>query len=102
LIQSHLFILSLRCWAFQVPLRKLFHMTLCSIAFQITSCSYFKISGLILRFFIHFELIWYRDPLHADIQFSQQHLLKRLSFLHHVIKSSSYPLHKGKQTDLNI
>jgi hypothetical protein len=51
----------------------------------------FKVLGLnILRSLIHFELILGQGErqrssfslLHVDIQFSQQHLLKRLSFLH--------------------
>jgi hypothetical protein len=52
--------------------------------------TYCKISGLIFRSLIHFELIFSQGErqrsnfslLHVNIQFSQQHLLKRLSFLH--------------------
>jgi hypothetical protein len=88
-MQSHLFIISLRCWAFWVLLRNLFPIPVCSSVFTTTSCSCFKISGLILKSLIHFELILVQGErqgsnfglLHVHIQFSQQHLLKRLSFL---------------------
>jgi hypothetical protein len=58
--------------------------------FPALSCTSFKVSGLILKCSIHFELILVQGERHgssfsfqyADIQFSQQHLLKRLSFLH--------------------
>jgi hypothetical protein len=54
------------------------------------SCTSFKFSVLILRSLIHLELILVQGEkhgssfsfLHVDIQFSQQHLLKTLSFLH--------------------
>jgi hypothetical protein len=67
-------------------------MPICSNVFLTTSCSYLKVLGLILRSVIHFELILVQGEiqgsgfnlLHVDIQFSQQHLLKRLSFLHDV------------------
>jgi hypothetical protein len=92
LMQTHLFIVSLRCCAFWVLLRNLFPFPVCSSAFPTTSCSCFKVLGLVLRSLIHFELIWVQRKrqgssfslLHVDIQFSQQHLLNRLSFLHHV------------------
>jgi hypothetical protein len=88
LMQSHLFILPLKCWAFWVLFRKSFLIPLCSSVFPTTSWSCFKISGLILRCLIHFQVISIPgksfSPPHMDIQFSQQHLLKRLSFLHHV------------------
>jgi hypothetical protein len=65
-------------------------MPICSGVFPTVSCSCFKILGHILSSFIHFELILVQGErqgssfnlLHMDIQFSQQHLLKRLSFLH--------------------
>jgi hypothetical protein len=51
-------------------------------------CTSFKVSNLILRSLIHFELILIQSEqhgssfrfLHADDQFSQQHLLMKLSF----------------------
>ena len=50
----------------------------------------FIVSGLIFSFLIHFEFIFscgVRECsdfilLHVAVQFSQHHLLKRLSFLH--------------------
>jgi hypothetical protein len=90
LMQSHLFIVSLRCWAFGVLFRKSFPIPICSSVFPTASWSCFKVSDLILRSLIHFELILVQGErqgssfslLHVDIQFSQKHLLKRLSFLH--------------------
>jgi hypothetical protein len=51
------------------------------------SCNNFRILGLILRSFIHFEWILVQGDMHAssfifiqaDNHFSQQHMLKRLS-----------------------
>ena len=50
----------------------------------------FMVSGLIFRSLIHFEFIFVHGVrecssfilLHVAVQFSQHHLLKRLSFLH--------------------
>ena len=49
----------------------------------------FMVSGYILRSLIHSEFIFVNDVrefshlvlLHVDVQFSQDHMLKRLSFL---------------------
>jgi hypothetical protein len=57
MMQSHLFIVSLRCWAFWVLFWKLFPIIISSSVFPIGSWSCFKISGLIFRSLIHFELI---------------------------------------------
>ena len=51
------------------------------------------VSGLAFRFLIHFEFIFAYSvrkcfdliDLHVSVQFSQQHLLKSLSFLHCII-----------------
>jgi hypothetical protein len=56
-VQSHLFILSLICWAFELLFRKLLPMHICSSVFPITSYTCFKVSGFILRSLIH--LSWY-------------------------------------------
>ena len=53
----------------------------------------FIVSGLTLRSLIHFEFIFVYgvrkcpsfNLLHAVVQFSQHHLLKRLSFLHCIV-----------------
>jgi hypothetical protein len=63
-------------------------MPIASTIFPDLSYTSFKVSGLILRSKIHFELTIIQGDshgssfsfLHADLQFSQQHLLKRLSF----------------------
>ena len=55
----------------------------------------FIVSGHTLRSLIHFEFIFVCDvkkcsnfiPLHIAVQFSQHHLLKRLSFLHCIFLS---------------
>jgi hypothetical protein len=63
-------------------------MPLSSSVFPALSYPSLKVSGLILRSLIHFELIFVQGErhgstvsfLHTDIQFSQQHLWKRTSF----------------------
>jgi hypothetical protein len=65
---------------------------MCSSVFLILSCNSFEVSGLVLRSLIYLELILVQGErqvynfslLHVDIQFSEHHLLKRLSFLHHM------------------
>jgi hypothetical protein len=61
-----------------------------SRVFPALSYTKFRVSGLIFRSLIHFELILVQGDRHgssfsflqADNHFSQQHLLKSLSFLH--------------------
>jgi hypothetical protein len=48
---------SLNCWAVGVLLGESLPMFICCTAFSTTSCSCFRVSGLILRSLIHFELI---------------------------------------------
>jgi hypothetical protein len=89
---SHLSILSLSCWAIWVTFRKSLHMPINSSVFPALSYTNFKDSGLILRSLIHFELTLVLGDrygfdfsfVNADIQLSQQHFSKRLSFLHHM------------------
>jgi hypothetical protein len=98
-IESYLFILSLRCWAFWILLRKSFPIPMCSTVFPTSSWRFFKVSGLILRCLIDFELILVQRErqgtsfihLHTDIQISQQHLVNKLSFLNCVV---GYPSSK--------
>jgi hypothetical protein len=60
-----------------------------SRVFLAPSCTNFRVSGLMVRSLIHFELILVQSDRHGysfsflqmDNHFSQQHLLKRLSFL---------------------
>jgi hypothetical protein len=80
LMQSHLFILSLWYWACWVILRKLFPISISFSIFLTTSWSCFKVSDLILRSLVHFELILVQGErqgssfslLHVNIQISQQ------------------------------
>jgi hypothetical protein len=91
-MKSHLSILSLSCWAAGVVLRKSLLIPISSRVFPAPYCSNFRVSGLIFRSLIHFELILVQGNRHGssfgflqmDNHFSQQHLLKRLSFLHHM------------------
>jgi hypothetical protein len=63
-----------------------------SSIFPALSCTNFKVLGLILRSLTHFELILIQGDQHgssfsflqADNHYSQQYLLKWLSFLHHM------------------
>jgi hypothetical protein len=89
-MKSHLYILSLSCLAVGVLLRKSLPISISSRVFLAPSCTNFRLSGLIFRSLIHFELILVQGDKHGssfsclqmDNYFSQQHLLKRLSFLH--------------------
>jgi hypothetical protein len=90
-MKSRLSILSLSCWAARVELRKSLPIPNSSRVFPAPSCNNFRVSGLTLRSLIRFELILVQGDRHGssfsflqmDNHFSQQHLLKRLSFLHH-------------------
>jgi hypothetical protein len=85
-----------------VLLRKLFPIPICSSVFPTASWSCFQASGLILRSLIHFELILVQGKrwrssfsfLYVNIQFSQQHLLKRLSLLHRVLWAPLFKINR--------
>jgi hypothetical protein len=72
-------------------------MPIASSVFPALSCTSFKVSCLILRSTIYFEIILVQGDRHessfsflqADNYFSQQHFLKRLSFLHMFLASLS-------------
>jgi hypothetical protein len=91
-MKSHLSILSLSCWASGVLLRKSLPITKCYREFPAPSCTNFRVSGLIFRSLVHIELILLQGDRHGSSfrflqmgnHFSQQHLLKRLSLLHHM------------------
>jgi hypothetical protein len=86
----HLLILSLSCSAIWFLLKKSLPMPIASSIFPALSCTSFRVSGHIFRSLVHFELILVQGERHgasisflqAAIQFFQQYLLKRLSFLH--------------------
>jgi hypothetical protein len=89
-MKSHLFILLLSCWAAGVLLGKSLPIPISYRVFPTLSFSSIRVSGLIFRSLIHFELILVQGDRHGcsfsflqiDNHFSQQHLLKRFSFLH--------------------
>jgi hypothetical protein len=91
-MMSHLSMLSLSCWAAGVPLRKFLPIHISSKVFLTLSCTNFRVCSLILRSLINFELIFLKGDEHWSSfsflqnanQFSQQFLLKRLSFLHYI------------------
>jgi hypothetical protein len=91
-MEYHLSILSLSCWAARVLLRKALPIHVASRVFLAISYTNFRVSGLILRSLIHFELMLVQDDRHgssfsflqADNLFSQKHLLKRLGIFHHM------------------
>jgi hypothetical protein len=65
---------------------------LCFTGYSLLFFTNYKVFSLILRSLIHFELILVQGHRHGssfsflqvDNHFSQQHLLKRMSFLHHM------------------
>jgi hypothetical protein len=97
-------ILSLSCWAAGVLSRKSLSIPISSRVFPALSCSNFRVSGLIFRSLIHFELILLQGHSHGSTFSSlqmgnhfSQHLLKRLSFLHCIILA---PLSKMRWVQL--
>jgi hypothetical protein len=86
-MKSHLSILSLHCWADGVLLRKFLPIPTVSRVFPALLCTNYKVTGLILRSLIYFELILAQSDRHgssssfpqAVSHFPQHHLLKRLS-----------------------
>jgi hypothetical protein len=89
-MKSHLSIFSLSCcWG---SIEEVLPVPITSRLFPALSCTNFRVSGLMLRSLIHFELILVQGDKHLssfrfsqiDNSFSQQYLLKRLSFLHHM------------------
>jgi hypothetical protein len=91
-MKTHLYILSLSCWAAGVLLRKYLIIPISSRVFPAPSCTNFRVLDLLLRSFIHFELILVQGYRHGsrfnflqtDNHFSKQNFLKRLGFLHHM------------------
>jgi hypothetical protein len=64
-MKSHLSILSLSCWTAGVLLRKSLPIPISSRVFPSSFCMNFRVSGLILRFLIHFELILVQSDRHG-------------------------------------
>jgi hypothetical protein len=65
-MKSHLFILSLSCWAAGVLFRKSLPIPTCFRVFLAPSYSNFRVSGLIFRSLIHFELIVVQGDRHGS------------------------------------
>jgi hypothetical protein len=93
LMQSHLPILSLNCWAIEVRFIKLLPKPIWPSVFPILSWGKFTVSDLTLRSLIYFELttstrwetlIWFHSFIDG-YQFSQYHLLKRLFSPTHIL-----------------
>jgi hypothetical protein len=83
--------LSISCWAAGILFRKSLPIPITSRLFSVPYCTNFRVSGQILRCLIHFEFILVQGNRHGssfsflqDSHFSQQHLLKRMSYLHHL------------------
>jgi hypothetical protein len=65
---------------------------ICSRVLPAVSCTNFRVSGLLLRYIIYFELILGHGDRHGtsfsfvqtDNHFSQQYLLKKLSIFHSI------------------
>jgi hypothetical protein len=80
--------LSLSCWAARILLRNSSPIPIAFRVFPALSCTNFRVSGLILRSLIYFALILAQGDRHGSSfsflqvgnHFSQQHLLKRVSF----------------------
>jgi hypothetical protein len=64
--KSHLFIFSLSCWAARVLFKKSLPIPISSSVFPPSSCSNFRVSGLIFRSLIHFELILVQCDRHGS------------------------------------
>jgi hypothetical protein len=65
-MKSHFFNLSLSCWAAGVLLRKSLPIPIGSRVFPAPSCTSFRVSGLIFRSLIHFELILVQGDTHGS------------------------------------
>jgi hypothetical protein len=65
-MKSHLSILSLSCWTAGVLLRKSLPVPIASRLFPAPSCTNARVSGLILRSLIHFELILVQRDKHGS------------------------------------
>jgi hypothetical protein len=65
-MNPHLSILSLSCWAARVLLRESLPIPITSTVFPAPSCTIFRVSGLILRSLIHFEVILAQGDKHES------------------------------------
>ena len=92
-IRSHLFIFVFISITVGGGSKKILLWFMSKSVLRVFSSKSFIVSGLAFRSLIHFEFIFVHGVrkcsnfilLHVAVQFSQHHLLKRLSFLHCVI-----------------
>ena len=90
LIKSHLFIFVFISVTLRGGSKKILLWFMSKSVFPMFSSKSFTVSGLTFKSLIHFEFIFVYGVrecsnsilLHVPAQFSQHHLLKRLSFLH--------------------
>jgi hypothetical protein len=97
LMLFYLLILTLISWAIAITLRKSLHLPRSWIVSSMFSSSFRSYIKLFDPFWLDYYTVWEIgicfSLLHVDIQFCQNHLLKRLSFLqcmHFCWESSSY------------
>ena len=96
LIRSHLFIFVFISITLGDGCKKILLQCMSKSVLPMFSSRSFKVSSLTFRTLLHFELIFIDGVrecsnfilLHVAVQFSQNHLLKRLSFLHCVFLTS--------------
>ena len=92
LIKSHMFIFVFISITLGGGSKKIFLWFMPKSVFPMFSSKSFILSGLTFRSLIHFQFIFVCGVrecsnfilLHVAVQFSQHHLLKRLSFLHYI------------------
>uniref|UniRef100_A0A8D0U310 Uncharacterized protein n=1 Tax=Sus scrofa TaxID=9823 RepID=A0A8D0U310_PIG len=90
LIRSHLFIFVFTVSTLSGESEKMLLSFMSESVWPVFSSKNFIVSGLISRSLIHFEFVFVYGVrecshfilFHVAVQFSQHHLLKRLSFLH--------------------
>ena len=93
LIRSHLFIFALISTTLGEGSKKILLLFMSKCVLPMFSSKSFIVSCLTFRSLIYFELIFVYGVrkyckfilLHIAVQFSQHHLLKRLSFLHCIV-----------------
>ena len=113
-IRSHLFIFVFISISLGVGSKRILLWFMSKSVLPMFSSKSFIVSGLIFRSLIHFEFIFVYGVkdcsnfilFHVAVQFSQHHLLKRLSFLHCIFlppfSKTSWPYVRGFLFGLSI
>ena len=97
-IRSHLFIFVFISITLGDGSKKILLRFMSKSVLPMFSSRSFRVSGLTFRSLIHFEFIFVYGVrecsnftlLHVAVQFSQHHLLERLSFLHYISIQASF------------